>query len=78
MALNEDRPETMQIFLTHEDTIDAAFRWAESMGWELKRMPDFSESDDPEEIPTYMIVPQNLDRLMAERAAAYRKEHGLD
>lgn len=63
--------------MTHDVVIKAFKRWITSQGWELKLIPRFDENDDTY-IPTHMIVPANLDQLMRERAAAYRKEHGLD
>jgi hypothetical protein len=62
--------------MVHADVIEAFRQWVDAMGWELKLIPRFGEDDDTY-IPTHMIVPANLDALMRERAAEYRKEHGL-
>lgn len=66
----------LQVFMTHDIVIAAFKRWVTSQGWELKLIPRFNE-DDMTYVPTHMIVPANLDQLMAQRAANYRKEHGL-
>lgn len=73
----QDEPEFLQVYMVHEATIEGFKRWVTSQGWELKLMPRFNDNDDTY-IPTHMIVPANLDQIMAERAAEHRKEHGLE
>jgi hypothetical protein len=71
--------EFLQVFMAHEEMIERFKAWVTAQGWELQAIPRFADdSSDEDYVKTHIIVPQNMDRLMAERAAAYRKEHGLD
>lgn len=72
-----EQDDYLQVYLAHADVIDAFRRWVTSQGWELKPIPRMGESDDTY-VKTHIIVPANLDKLMAERAAQYRKDHNLD
>jgi hypothetical protein len=67
----------LQVFMTHDAVIDAFLRWVHSHGWELQLIPRFGEDDDTY-VPTHMIVPQNLDALMAQRRAEYRAQMNVD
>lgn len=67
----------LQVYLAHVDVIEAFKRWVTSQGWELKPIPRFGESDDTY-VKTHIIVPANLDQLMAERAAGYLAQMEID
>ncbi len=68
-------PNELQVFMTHDAVIDAFLRWVHSQGWEMQLIPRFGE-DDNTYVPTHIIVPANLDQIMRDRAAAYRKAFG--
>lgn len=59
-------PETLQVFFAHATVIAEFRQWVTSHGWELRLMPRFDENDDTY-IPTHMIVPKDLARLLREQ-----------